>query len=71
MTKRARKFQLTDPINRLDLTPLSPEDRLRIEMLQSAYDRGGPPAVAEGMAALARSNEKLFGWLVTALIAQA
>jgi hypothetical protein len=68
MTKRRRKVYLTDPINMLDLSSLSPIDKLEIEMLKSAYDRAGPEAVAEGMVKLAKSHPALFDWLVRKLI---
>lgn len=68
MAKRGRKVLLTDPINRLDVSSLSPLDTLQIEMLKSAYDRAGPEAVAEAMVKLAKSHPKLFDWLVKKLI---
>jgi hypothetical protein len=68
MAKGDEKVQVTDPINRLDLSSLSPPDKLQIEILQSAYDRAGPPAVAEGMSKLAKTHPELFGWLVQKLI---
>jgi len=68
MAKGGRKVQLTDPINRLDVSSLSPHDKQQIEMLRGAYDRAGPPAVAEAMAKLAKSHPDLFAWLVQKLI---
>ncbi len=68
MTKQRKNAYLTDPINMLDLSSLSPIDKLQIEMLKSAYDRGGPEAVAGGMVKLAKSHPVLFNWLVQRLI---
>jgi hypothetical protein len=67
MARGGKKVQLTDPINRLDILSLSPLDKIQIEMLQAAYDRAGPPAVAEGMARLAKTHPELFGWLIREL----
>ena len=58
---------VTDPIQTLDLSSLSALDRLEIEKLRTAYDRAGPPAVAEGMARLAKTHPQLFGWLLKQL----
>ena len=58
---------VTDPINNLDTSALSECDKCEIEKLRTAYDRGGPKAVAEGMARLVKSHPDLFGWLVKRL----
>ena len=55
---------MTDPINRLDASLLSDRDKIQLEQLQAAYDRGGPKAVAEGMSRLAKSHPRLFSWLI-------
>jgi hypothetical protein len=41
---------MTDPINSIDASSLPELDRVEIERLRAAYDRGGPGAVAKGMA---------------------
>ena len=62
-----RNLSVTDPINNLDLATLSAIDRIEIEKLRAAYDRGGAVAVAEGMAVLAKTRPELFGWLLKKL----
>ncbi len=64
MAKGGKRVLLTDPINTLDVSLLSATDQLEIAQLQTAYDRAGPKAVAEGMARLASTRPELFGWLV-------
>jgi len=67
MTNGDKRVLLTDPINTLDVSLLSATDQLEIAQLQSAYDRAGPKAVADGMARLAKTRPELFGWLVKQL----
>jgi hypothetical protein len=58
---------MTDPINSIDASSLPELDRVEIERLRAAYDRGGPGAVAKGMAQLAKSRPDLFDWLLRKL----
>ena len=53
-----------DPINSLDTSSLSELDQIEIAKLRTAYDRGGPKAVAKGMARLVKTHPDLFAWLV-------
>ena len=48
---------MTDPINSIDISALSELDKIEIEKLRAAYDRGGPKAVAEGMSRLAKTTQ--------------
>ena len=68
MAKGSKKVLLTDPINTLDVSSLSILDQIEIAKLRTAYDRAGPTAVVHGMARLAKTRPKLFGWLVRQLI---
>jgi hypothetical protein len=58
---------VTDPINSVDLSSLSADDKIEIEKLRAAYDRAGPKAVAEAMAQLAETKPDLFGGLLKKL----
>jgi hypothetical protein len=58
---------MTDPINNIDASSLSEADRVEIERLRAAYDRGGPRAVAGGIANLAKNRPDLFDWLLRKL----
>lgn len=59
---------MTDPINSIDASSLPEPDRVEIERLRAAYDRGGPGAVAEAMAQLAKTRPELFDWLLRRLV---
>jgi hypothetical protein len=63
----SREAAVTDPINSLDTSSLSNDDQVEVEKLRAAYDRGGPQAVAEGMARLVKTHPDLFAWLVKKL----
>ena len=58
---------VTDPINSIDTSSLSESDKIEIEKLRTAYDRGGPKAVAAGMAQLVKTHPNLFAWLIKQL----
>jgi hypothetical protein len=58
---------VTDPINSVDLSSLSADDKIEIEKLRTSHDRAGPRAVAEAMAHLAQTKPDLFGWLLKKL----
>jgi hypothetical protein len=49
---------VTDPINRVDLSSLSANDKIEIEKLRAAYDRAGPKGVAEAMAIATSAGAK-------------
>lgn len=62
-----REAIVTDSINSLDTSSLSELDQIEIAKLRTAYDRGGPKAVADAMSRLVKTQPDLFAWLVKKL----
>jgi hypothetical protein len=61
---RSGRRKMPDPLEGLDTSSLSDDDRVEIEKLRTAYDRGGKDGIVKDLADLAKNNSKLLKWLL-------
>jgi hypothetical protein len=59
---------MPDPLEGLDTSSLSDGDRVEIEKLRTAYDRGGKDGLVQALVGLAKNNSKLFMWLMKKIV---
>jgi hypothetical protein len=59
---------MPDPLEGLDTSSLSDGDRVEIEKLRTAYDRGGKDGIVKALADLAKNNSTLFKWLLAKFV---